>query len=344
MAETPVSMRRLKDSPTDQDVGALGKIGQTKCDICGEEGADHWLHSDSWTKWLRFGCGCTLMTCGKAECAAGAEVLRKQLIAQNREKAEAAEREMLKATDAGSLSSLRYRYFEDFNCGQQFRDWVSSVVGEERMREILDVACRQCGKPLGQTRYTFQTPEGVRSLKTIDEIEIFCYERMGRDPQTEPFRTQTKSMGDDFRVGGMNEAEIGFERSQFHYFVQKGWPTENMTEQRERWDEAWHATKGQDCGGTNDWSYGYFIYYLPTTTFLGQMMKRHGDWVQIVQLNRKQVEEAQTALRAQYGENYHEHKEFWEQYNEINKMQEWGYFCGKECCSQATTEEGTIFI
>ena len=341
-----MSMRRLKDSPKDQDVAALGKIGQTKCDICGGEGATNWLHCDAWTKWMRLGCGTNIMHCGKPDCTAQAHVLKRDVISKNRTEAEETERQMLRNIGPGQLARLRYRWYDSFNCSEEFWDWVEGVVGEERAREILEVPCACCGKTLGMPRYTFQDQNGVRSLKTIEEIELHCYAVMGRDPESEPFKSELGSLKDNVRAGGMRKAEIIFESPIFHYYVQHGWSTERMADQRDHWDEAIKATRGRDCGRqyNYEWAYGRFIYYQPTMTFLGQFMKRGGDWPQVVQTNRKQQEEALAALRDQYGENCHENEEFWPKHREISEQQEWAYYCGEECRKKSCDQHGTLFI
>jgi hypothetical protein len=343
---TDVNMRAMTDSPTNQDLDAIGKIGQNKCDICGGPDGHMWLHCDSWTKWMRFGCGCNVMHCDN--CKDAADARSKELSAANRIKAEAAEVKMLQNMNAGQLARLRSRYIDSFHCDELFRNWVASVVGEEKMKEYLDVPCKTCGKPLGQTKYTFEDKDGNRRLATVDEIEDYCYQVMGRNKETEPFKPAYDSLKSDVRVGAANyhTPEIGFQDPIWDYYERKGWDHDIKQEDFSgpQWKEALNATRGEDCGGNFEWSYGHFIYFLPTKTFLGKMMKRGGDWPQIVQINRKQLEEEQDKLRERLGENYHKHPEFISAYKEIDAKQEWVYFCGKDCAAKMTDQGGTIFL
>lgn len=344
---TDVNMRAITDSPTNQDLDALGKIGQTKCDICGGPDGDFWLHCDSWTKWLRLGCGCNVTHCDK--CKDAADARSKELKAANRIKAEAAEVEMLKNMKSGQLARLRYRYIDDFNCSDDFREWVASIVGEEKMKEYLDVPCKECGKLLGQPKYTFEDKDGNRRLATIDEIEDYCYQVMERNKETEPFKPAYDSFEGDFHIGAANyhEPEIGFQSQIWDYYERKGWDHNIKNEDfgGDHWKEATHNTRGPDCGGTYEWSYGHFIYYLPTKKYLGKLMKRGGDWPQIIQINRKQLEEEQKQLREKLGgDKCYDNPEFWPAYRVIDEKQEWAYFCGKECREKVTKESGTIFL
>lgn len=345
-----VDMRRMKDAPADQDVGALGKVNQKHCDICGKPTENlTWNHCDSWTKWMRFGCGCNLMVCQDEKCKEEAEAKRKELLAANRKKAEEAEIEMLKNIDPGQLARLRYRYYDSFNCSPEFRDWVQSAVGEDRMKEMLDVPCERCGQTIGPPKYTFEDKDGTKYLWTLDEIERYCYQVMDRDPEKEPFFHKMGSASSDYRVGGM-KSEILFERPVFHYFVQKGWSTERMTEDQSKWNEAMKATRGPDCGGDYYWSYGHFIYHEPTMTYLGVMAKRDGDWPQVVQSNAAQLEKERNQLRERCGGadgdyGYMDHPDWSDGYRAIEAKKEWTYFCSKACCEESGVEGvGTLFI
>jgi hypothetical protein len=334
---TEVNMRALTDSPTNQDIDALGKIGQKTCDICGGPDGHMWLHCDSWTKWMRFGCGCNVMHCDK--CSDAAKVKSKEIRTANRIKAEEAEREMLRDIKPGELARLRYRYYDTFDCGEDFRNWVSSVVGDEKMKEYLDVPCHGCGKLLGQPKYTFEDKDGNRSLKTMDEMEEYSYKVLGRDPKTEPFKCSRDSLAAEYQWGS-GETEIAFETPIWDYFERKGWGhnDHDKPEYWARFNEAFNATKGPDCGGKGEWSYGHFIYYMPTRTYLGKFMKRGGDWPQVVQSNREQLDKEKEELRAKLG---YDHPDFWPEYRKIDEKEQWDYYCGKECCPK---QNGTMFI
>ncbi len=328
------SMRRIVDSPTDQDMDGINKALSGKwnvCDICGKEGSN-WLHCDSWTKWMRYGCGCNVTHC--EACKDVAEAKSNEIISANRKKAEEAEREMLRTVKpGGQLARLRYRYCDDFDCSKSFRDWVEGVVGEARMKELLDVPCDRCGKLLGATKYTFEDNDGNRSLKTMHEIEDYCYQVLNRDPATEPF----KDMND------WQNSEIKFQTPIWDYYERKGWE-HGVMDDREHFNEAFNATKGPDCGGNSDWSYGYYIYHMPTKKCLGRYMKRHGDWAQTVQTNRKQLEQEMKELNERFGDDRYQNEAYLPAAQAIEAKQQWGYYCGKECCAKSTTEQGTLFI
>lgn len=317
----------MSNLPAHQDIDAIGKIGSKICDICGGPDGNIWLHCDSWTKWMRYGCGCNVTYCEKCKDLANGKA--KELRAINRAKAEKAEKEMLKDINHKTLARLRHRYFDDFNCSKEFRDWVESVVGKEKMEELLDVKCDCCGKLLSQTKYFFEDKEGKQSQKTIDEIETYCYEAVGRNPKTEPFKTGFSSLSDDFRIGcsDKQQPEIAFQSAIWDYCERNNLNSQDM----DSFHKAFNATKGVDCGGTGEWSYGYFVYYMPTKTYLGKFRKYGGDWVQIIQTNRKKIEEEQERLRERYGDKYSNNKDFWEEYRSIDEKVEYSYFCSKNC-------------
>ena len=346
MAKQDVSMRRLKDSPTDQDLGAIAKVGQRYCDVCGKETENlMWLHCDSWTKWMRYGCGTNINYCSDSEeCKAGASTLRVERVKANREKAEEAERNMLREVldKPDQLPRLRSRWFNDFDCGKPFWDWVVSVVGEEDAEKILVVPCDVCDEILGPFRYTFEDSNGNRSLKSMSEIEQFCYELLDRDPEKSPFKLCGHNKED---------GDIGFQSPIWDYYERQGWPhyvgRDEDPEEANRFNEAFNATKGPDCNGDSEWSYGYYIYHMPTRTCLGRFMKRYGDGPQIVQINRQELEEELLELREKFkterGENYR-CDEFYEAMNAIQSKQQWVYFCCKKCNEQCTEIKGTLFI
>ena len=330
-------MRRIVDSPVDQDMDGINKALSGKwnvCDICGKEGrGSYWLHCDSWTKWMHYGCGCNVNHC--EDCKDAANAKSRELINANRKKAEEAEKEMLKTITAGQLARLRYRYCDDFNCSHEFREWVQSVVGEDRMKEMLDVPCNACGKLLGPTKYTFEDKDGNRSLKTMQEVEDYCYQVLNRDSNTEPFKN----------MSNWGNAEIKFQTPIWDYYERKGWSHDlSLCDDRNHFNEASQATKGPDCGGSSEWSYGYYIYHMPTKTYLGRYMKRGGDWVQTVKTNRVQLEQEMKELRERFGDDYHKNEAFYPACQAIENKEKWAYYCGKECCEKSTKEHGTMFI
>jgi hypothetical protein len=335
---TEINMRRITDSPTDQDLDALGKINKA-CDICGGPNGDIWLHCDSWTKWMRFGCGCNVHHCNTPECSAGAKLKSQVLRDENRVKAEESERKMLLNISSGQLARLRSRYLKDFNCSEDFRDWVQGVVGEERMREFLDVSCACCGKQLGPVKYKFEDKDGKCRLATLDEIESYCYSVLGRDPLTEPFYYKW-DINSDFRVGVPNEdePEIAFKSDIWDYFEKKGGG--HNCQDFPSFHEAYKVVNVEN----NEWSGCCFIYHMPTRTCLGRMIQRGGDWPQVVMLNQKQLNDEKDELRKQMGDEYFKNPGFFPACHDIDKKQEWAYYCSKACCEKSTTEQATIFI
>lgn len=335
---TEVNMRKIADSPTDQDLDALGKINQDTCDICGGPHGDIWMHCDSWTKWMRFGCGCNVHHCNTPECSAGAKLRAQILREENRAKAEESERKMLLSISPDQLARLRGRYFSDFNCAEEFRDWVQSVVGEEKMREFLDLNCACCGAQLGPSKYTFEDKDGNRRLVTLAEIESYCYSALGRDPVTEPFYYKW-DLQSDFRVGIPNEdePEIAFKSDIWDYFERKGG---GHNHDFPSFHEAYNIVNVEN----NEWSGCYFVYHIPTRTCLGRMMRRGGDSAQIVMLNRKELDEEKSELRGQICVNPYKDPKFLSAYKAIENKAKWGYYCSKGCCNNSTTNPAAIFI
>jgi hypothetical protein len=137
----------------DQHADAINKICSGKmntCDFCGTADGVSWLHFDSWTRWLRIGCGCNISCC--QNCREQVHDRRIEIIAANREEARKNEDKYLINPSEGDLCFIRCRYYHAFNCGEDFRDWVASVVGVEKMKEILNVPCQRCGAILGHSQ------------------------------------------------------------------------------------------------------------------------------------------------------------------------------------------------
>jgi len=340
---TDVNMRRLKDAPADQDVDAIAKATKDKimCDVCGEREGDIWMHCDSWTKWMRFGCGCNVHYCGD-ECKEGAEAIKREKLAENGNRAKEAEKKALEDPNAGQLARIRARYLDAFNCSQEFRDWVESVVGEEKMHEYLDIPCECCGQQLGEIRYFFEDPDGNQSLKPMDEIEIYCREKLGLAEEDPPFTIKSECYTDKNK-----EAEIMLAGPVWDYYERKGWEhglkyygDDAVEGEKARHDEAWDATKDKACGGSCEWMHATFIWHLPTKTYLGKWRKAGGDWPQIVQTNREELD----AERKQICEKYGENPDWGKEYRAVDEKQKWAYFCCKECANKSTGQQGTIFI
>jgi hypothetical protein len=332
MKMNEVNLSSVTDCPTDQHVDALNKFDENKCDVCGGPDGNIWMHSDSWTQWLRYGCGCNVMHCQKPECAKGAEVIRRSKIAENRIKAEEYERETLRNIQPEQLSRIRYRYHDAFNCGDHFRDWVKSVVGEEKMKEYLDVACDNCNKLIEPPRYKFQDKDGHNHLWMVDEIKDYCYEVTGRNKNDSPFLHDKEN----------DCSEIEFKTILWDYYERKGWEhnrkDHTSPEEAERFDEAFRATN------EDEWAYGQFIYYMPTKTFLGKKSRRGGDLIQVVQSNREQLEKEQEELDRSMGKDKYNNPSFWTEYKAIEKKKTWSYFCGEDCRAKSTNQKGMLFI
>lgn len=287
-----------------QDLEALTKDFDT-CQFCGSKIGIIWGHYDSWTKWMRYGCGCNVYYCKNCESQGKSKSI--QLKMENRSKAEAAEIKMLKEITPKQLPRLRSRYLNDFQAGEEFYQWVATHVGEEKANEYLKVPCDICGNHLGITKYTFEDKDGNRSLKTIDEIELYCYQVLNRDPESQPF------------IPNDAEVEIAFQSAAWDY------QERNNIDHK---DTSFNFRRLPD----DFWSYGNFIYYMPTRTFLGKMTKRDGDAPQILQTNYDELSKEQKELRVKHDNKYT--KEYWEELSVINAKQEWGYYCSKACLAQ----------
>jgi len=311
-----------------QDAEAVALATQPKrdCEVCGKEGGGIiWLHCDSWTKWLRYGCGTNVMYCSDA-CKEGADRIRKERVSVNAEKAKQSEINTLKKMEYkdSNHQHVLSRFLDTFDESKSFFDWVVEHIGEEGAVKFLKVPCDCCGNYLGATRYSFETPEGERSRKTAFEIERYCYDRTGLNPENELFK-------DD------KDKEIVPQTSTWDYYERKGWE-HNGTDDMVHWREA------RDAIRNTFWDSGYFFYHMPTKTFLGKMAKRGGDWTRFLQLNYGEEQVAQDALREKYGgkDEYSKSKNFWKEFGDLRTVQErqevWGWYCGEDCMNKYRTK------